>query len=227
MDQSPGRANRPPARICIRRYLKLLDSRSKRRRRSLFPCRSLVHGFWRWVILDYLSMGHLGLMYLYTKLLLHQNAEHCGPYTMIIMPWCVSKIFHIVRSQCVISLWLSDAMWRHRFGSTLTQVLACCLTTPIHSLRWRHNGRDDVSNHQPHDCLLNRLFRRRSKKTSKLRVTGLCVGNSPGTGEFPAQMASNAENVSIWWRHHDLKQCWLVISGVLWQSFTTNFAGSV
>ena len=47
------------------------------------------------------------------------------------------------------------------------------------------------------------LFRRRSKKTSKLRVTGLCVGNSPGTGEFPAQMASNAENVSIWWRHHE------------------------
>ena len=47
------------------------------------------------------------------------------------------------------------------------------------------------------------LFRRRSKKTSKLCVTGLCVGNSPWTGEFPAQMASNAENVSIWWRHHD------------------------
>ena len=41
-----------------------------------------------------------------------------------------------------------------------------------------------------------------SKKTSKLRVTGLCVGNSPMTGEFPAQMASNASNVSIWWRHH-------------------------
>ena len=72
------------------------------------------------------------------------------------------------------------------------------------SLLWRHNGRDSVSNHQPHDCLLNRLIRRRSKKTSKLRVTGLCAGNSPGTGEFPAQMASNAENVSIWWRHHDL-----------------------
>ena len=72
----------------------------------------------------------------------------------------------------------------------------------ISSLHWRHNGRDSVSHHQPHDCLLNRLFRRRSKKTSKLRVTGLCVGNSTGTGEFPAQMASNAENVSIWWRHH-------------------------
>ena len=59
-----------------------------------------------------------------------------------------------------------------------------------------------VSNHQPNDCLLNRLFRGRSMKTSKFRVTGLCEGNSPGTGEFPAQMASNAENVSIWWRHH-------------------------
>ena len=75
----------------------------------------------------------------------------------------------------------------------------------IGSLYWRHNGRDSVSNHQPHNCLLNRLFRRRSKKTSKLRVTGLCVGNSPGTGEFAAQMASNAENVSIWWRNHVLK----------------------
>ena len=72
------------------------------------------------------------------------------------------------------------------------------------SLQWRHNGHDSVSNHQPHDCLFNRLFRRRSKKTSKLRVAGLCAGNSPGTGEFPAQMASNAENVSIWWRHHDV-----------------------
>ena len=47
------------------------------------------------------------------------------------------------------------------------------------TLQWRHNGRDSVSIHQPHDCLLNHWFRRRSKKTSKLRVTGLCAGNSP------------------------------------------------
>ena len=70
----------------------------------------------------------------------------------------------------------------------------------LKSLQRRHNGRDGVSNHQPHDCLLKRLFRRRSKKTSKL--TGLCVVNSPITGEFPAQRTSNAVNVSIWWRHH-------------------------
>ena len=69
-------------------------------------------------------------------------------------------------------------------------------------LQWRHNEHSGVSNHQPHDCLLNRLFRRRSKNTSKLRVTGLCAGNSPVTREFPAQRANNAENVSIWWRHH-------------------------
>ena len=73
-------------------------------------------------------------------------------------------------------------------------------------LLWRHSRHDSVSNHQPHDCLLNRLFRRRSKRTSKFRVAGLCVGNSPVTGEFPAQKASNAENVSIWWRHHASSQ---------------------
>ena len=66
------------------------------------------------------------------------------------------------------------------------------------ALQWRHNEHDSVPNHQPHHCWLNRLFRRRSKKKLKLRVTGLCAG----TGEFPAQMASNAENVSISLRLH-------------------------
>ena len=70
------------------------------------------------------------------------------------------------------------------------------------SLRWRHNDHDSVSNHQPHGCLFNRLFRRRSKKTSKLRVTGLCVGNSPGPVNSPHK-GPVTENVSIWWRHHD------------------------
>ena len=73
------------------------------------------------------------------------------------------------------------------------------MDTPLH---WRHTELDGVPNREPRDCLLNRLFWRRSKKTSKLRVTGLCVVNSPVTGEFPAQRASDAENVSIWWRHH-------------------------
>ena len=77
------------------------------------------------------------------------------------------------------------------------------------TLHWRHNERNGVSNHQPHECLLNRLFSRRLSKTSKLRVIGLCEGNSPVTSEFPAQRASNAENVSIddvimfGWIQHD------------------------
>ena len=97
--------------------------------------------------------------------------------------------------------------WLQSLNGTL--VFMSCnykyLTDPAEvasTLQWRHNERDSVSHHQPHNCLLNRLIRRRSKKTSKLRVTGLCAGSSPGTGEFPAQMASCAENVSIWWRHH-------------------------
>ena len=66
------------------------------------------------------------------------------------------------------------------------------------SLQWHHNEHDGASNHQPHDCLLNRLFMHRSKKTSMLRVTGFVRGIQ----RWPAQKASNAENVFIWWRHH-------------------------
>ena len=52
-----------------------------------------------------------------------------------------------------------------------------CKSEAFEALEWRHNVRDGVSNHQLHGCLLNRLFRRRSQKASKLRVTGLCAGN--------------------------------------------------
>ena len=48
------------------------------------------------------------------------------------------------------------------------------------------------------DCLLNRLFRRRSTETSKLCVTGLCEGNSPVTGEFPAQRPVSRETFRLW-----------------------------
>ena len=55
------------------------------------------------------------------------------------------------------------------------------------SLQWRHNKCDGVSNHQCLDCLLNYLFKRKSKKTSKLRVAGPCEGNPSVTGGFPLQ----------------------------------------
>ena len=89
----------------------------------------------------------------------------------------------------------------HDLGCILIKHVIIMLHQQNSSLQWSHKELDGVSNDQPHDCLLNRLFRLRSKKTSKPRITGLCAGNSPVTGEFPAQRASNAENVSIWWRH--------------------------
>ena len=59
---------------------------------------------------------------------------------------------------------------------------------------------------------------RRSTKASKLRVTGLCAGNSPVTGEFPTQMVSDAENVSIWRCNHVLlnNQCILTDKPSWW-----------
>ena len=57
-------------------------------------------------------------------------------------------------------------------------MVGSCAGKSQRTLQWRQNGRDGVSNHQPHDCLRNRRW----KKTSKLRVTVLCEGNSPVTG---------------------------------------------
>ena len=80
--------------------------------------------------------------------------------------------------------------------------LPMALTVSGNSLQWRHNELGGVSYQWRLDCLLNRLFRRRSKKTSKLHVTSFCEGNPPVTGGFPSQRASYAEKVSIWWRYH-------------------------
>ena len=112
------------------------------------------------------------------------------------------------RSECNLKKYAQR--WAMRFPvsvfwRTSTLLYRCGIVHGL--LQWRHNGHDSVSNHQPHDCLLKRFFRCRSKKTPKLRVTGLFEGNSPGSGDFPVQMASNAENVSIWWRHHDFADC--------------------
>ena len=124
-------------------------------------------------------------------------------YTAKYAFYAVLKVI-VISSSCDI-LRRSETGWL--VVNCAPSIHSFCLRTQISlTLRWRHNDHAGVSNHQPHGCLLNRLFRRKSKKTSKLRVTGLCAGNSPGTGEFPAQMASYAENVSIWWRHHE--QLW-------------------
>ena len=77
-------------------------------------------------------------------------------------------------------------------------------------LQWRHNEHDGISNDQPHECLLNRLFRRRSKKTPKLRVTGFVRGihrrlvNSPHKGPVKRKIfhLMTSSWVDDWWPVH-------------------------
>ena len=85
----------------------------------------------------------------------------------------------------------------------------------VTSLQWRRNERHGVSNHRRLHCLPNCWYRPRSKKTSKSLVTGLCARNSPVSGELPTQKASSAENVSIWWRHHD-RSLWMFVCVCVW-----------
>ena len=119
--------------------------------------------------------------------------------------WNISSELVLEIPKCYVEfeMWGWNFLCRElqRVHERLVKIMVLWLFNCTYTLQWRHNERNSVSNHLTHDCLLNRLFRRRSKKTSKLRVTGLCEGNSPVAGEFPAQRTSNAKNVSIWWRH--------------------------
>ena len=93
--------------------------------------------------------------------------------------WCIISVHKIMGDYSYMPLFQ---------GPLFPPPIFTQLKQPTHSdslLQWRNHECDGVSNHQPHDCLLNHLFRRRSQKTSKLRATGLCAGNSPVTGEFP------------------------------------------
>ena len=88
------------------------------------------------------------------------------------------------------------------------------------SLHWRHNGRDSVSYHQPHDCLLNRLFRRRSKKTSKLGPV-----NSPHNSLVMRKMFPIDDVIMIhlfdakpWFLEH-LAKLFIITVNLKWESF--------
>ena len=155
-----------------------------------------------------------------TSLLLH--SQRSTPLRGGAFAWCSHFVSHFAPNvptescRCTnrIPWYHQNPAYTHRILFALTAWVSpsnFSLIQSVVSLQWRHNGHNGVSNHQLCDCLLSRLIRRRSKKTSKLHVTGLCAGNSPVTGEFPAQMASNTEYVSIWWHHHvSAKACKLV-----------------
>ena len=89
-------------------------------------------------------------------------------YSYVIMSAMASQItsFMIVYSTVYSRL-------RSKKTSRLRGTALCAGKTPVTGefpapLQWRHNGHNSVSNHQPHDCLLNHLFRRRSKKTREM-----------------------------------------------------------
>ena len=139
---------------------------------------------------------------MFTNIMIQERKS--GKNTAIIISTCAGQVsyeFNLVEFYTIIDF----HVMKYARSSTNT------------SLQWRHNGVDSVSNHQPRDCLFSGLFRCISKKISKLCVTGLCAGNSPGTGDFPAQMVSNAENVSISWRHHgNLPMPSPILSKLIW-----------
>ena len=131
--------------------------------------------------------------------------------------WVILYIYLICAQASILNIRKRP---RLQFVHSITNIAACAsissgtsyykIRRGKYPLQWSYNERDSVSNHWRLRCLSNCLFRCRSKKTSKLHVTGLCEANSPVTGEFPAQNSSNPESGSIWWRHHEnLTHCWL------------------
>ena len=120
--------------------------------------------------------------------------EICTWHDRWIIKIMIWSNYHYLRATLIVSrfelyesLNLCEMDPRPQSHKFLLQEFVFCAS----SLLWRCNGRDGVSNHQPPDCLLNLLVRRRSKKTSKLRVTGLSAGwpmNSPHKGPVTRKM---------------------------------------
>ena len=99
-------------------------------------------------------------------IILHSNSETC---------WDVKYCF--IRSTIdlyVVNLHRYNVLYSIKYAHGLLCIYASLKLHWVNdsTLQWRHDGHDGVSNHQPHYW----LFRRRSKKTSKLRATGLCEG---------------------------------------------------
>ena len=87
---------------------------------------------------------------------------------------CISIYSCIIQSA---SQGLGFRMKQEKKGTTCQHDLS--------ALQWRHNERDSVSNHQPHECLLYGLFRRRYQSSASLAfVRGIhrWTVNSPHRG---------------------------------------------
>ena len=122
--------------------------------------------------------------------------------------WSCTRTRHLPFTRLYILLTdtrISLKQWTMFFVRLAKKDLKCLLSifviiASFESITRDHDGRHCVSNHVCSGT--QRLFRRRSKKISRLLVTGFCEGNPPVTDGFPAQRASNAVNVYIWWCHN-------------------------
>ena len=135
--------------------------------------------------------------YLYTRTAPDSTVQSASPVKIcvIVYPWTVSWPTNTLARQ----IRRNASRCRRRdvaLASLLTntanlmdlQVINSALGNKTSAtLQWRHNERNGVSNHRRLDCLFKRLFRRRSKKTSKHCVTGLCERNSTVAGQFPKE----------------------------------------
>ena len=147
-----------------------------------------------------MNMDKYFMWILYERLRNHNKAKHNKTVCIFLGIYCTPSLTHwcLIMHLCIserghhwfiyLALHLSDF-------KPLPELMMTSSVGPMdnsnHWLQWRHNGHNGISNHQPHDCWLNRLFRRRSEKTSKLHFTGLYEGNSPLTG--PVTRASNGQ----------------------------------
>ena len=155
---------------------------------------------------------------------------------MIWRGFCKCQQFHLVYLLVCLFYWrgnVIDLLPLFMLCTSLKPIIVFIATgsqcTCRSALLWRHNERDSVSNHQPHDCLLKSLFRYRSKKTSKLRVTGLFAGihrvplNSPHKWSVTRKMFP-FDDVIMAWRYPGLVgiiyRCCLCIAGVLFRKLT-------
>ena len=156
------------------------------------------------------------MTYIDIKDLMNTKNKNCVSDIRLLLTYCASRNvmmivtydlnlrIHIYMYIYVcINIYIYIYITVHSMLSTDTwQLFYLIYRSYVIQLEWRHNERNGVSNDRRLVRLLNRLLKRRLKIASKLRVTGLCEGKTPVTGEFPAKRVSNARNVFIWWRHH-------------------------
>ena len=154
---------------------------------------------------------HLSLIFIKKNRKCHKEIERN-------IPWHDNALTGIFRisSKAVSDCPTDGLIPRFRWGDSFWQFF---------SIQLRHNEPDGVSNHQHRDCLLNRLFRRRSEKTSKLRITGLCDRRIPRTkdqyGGKCFHLMTSSCNDSLWFLlPRDWKWCLQNIGHFVWASAT-------